>query len=108
MIFWSFTTIVKPILTYASLAWWTKVKQRKAAAELNSVHWSRKHQNMFYVNAQHSAGVGYKYWEGDNAQQEEANKEETAARQEQRHTPKFEIVAAAASTCCSLGLLPLK
>ncbi|KAL7724376.1 hypothetical protein ACLKA6_008238 [Drosophila palustris] len=63
MIFWSFTTIVKPILTYASLAWWTKVKQRKAAAELNSVHWSRKHQNMFYVNAQHSAGVGYKYWE---------------------------------------------
>ncbi|KAL7725845.1 hypothetical protein ACLKA6_015926 [Drosophila palustris] len=30
----------------------------------DSVHWSRKHQNMFYVNAQHSAGVGYKYWEG--------------------------------------------
>ncbi|KAM8716280.1 hypothetical protein ACLKA7_003204 [Drosophila subpalustris] len=30
---------------------------------LHSVHWSRKHQNMFYVNAQHSAGVGYKYWE---------------------------------------------
>ncbi|KAM8702584.1 hypothetical protein ACLKA7_001920 [Drosophila subpalustris] len=29
----------------------------------NSVHWSRKHQNMFYVNAQHSAGAGYKYWE---------------------------------------------
>ncbi|KAL7723692.1 hypothetical protein ACLKA6_014926 [Drosophila palustris] len=29
----------------------------------DSVHWSRKHQNMFYVNAQHSAGVGYKYWE---------------------------------------------
>ncbi|KAL7728475.1 hypothetical protein ACLKA6_005230 [Drosophila palustris] len=31
----------------------------------DSVHWSRKHQNMFYVNAQHSAGVGYKYWEPD-------------------------------------------
>ncbi|KAL7725754.1 hypothetical protein ACLKA6_000645 [Drosophila palustris] len=29
----------------------------------DSVHWSMKHQNMFYVNAQHSAGVGYKYWE---------------------------------------------
>ncbi|KAL7725287.1 hypothetical protein ACLKA6_000704 [Drosophila palustris] len=37
MIFWSFTTIVKPILTYASLAWWTKVKQRKAAAELSKL-----------------------------------------------------------------------
>ncbi|KAL7731965.1 hypothetical protein ACLKA6_017014 [Drosophila palustris] len=24
MIFWSFTTIVKPILTYAAIAWWTK------------------------------------------------------------------------------------
>ncbi|KAL7723622.1 hypothetical protein ACLKA6_012277 [Drosophila palustris] len=24
MIFWSYTTIVKPILTYAAVAWWTK------------------------------------------------------------------------------------
>ncbi|KAL7725290.1 hypothetical protein ACLKA6_000707 [Drosophila palustris] len=37
MILWSFTTIVKPILTYAALAWWTKVKQRKATAELSKL-----------------------------------------------------------------------
>ena len=37
MTFWTFTTVVKPIVTYASLAWWPKVKQRKAVSELNKL-----------------------------------------------------------------------
>ncbi|KAL7724938.1 hypothetical protein ACLKA6_007542 [Drosophila palustris] len=37
MIFWSFTTIVKPILTYAAVAWWTKVTQRKAKTDLSKL-----------------------------------------------------------------------
>ena len=38
MTYWSFTTIIKPIITYASLAWWPKTKQRKAEAKLGKLH----------------------------------------------------------------------
>lgn len=38
MTFWSFTTIVRPIITYAALAWWPKVKQRTAEQKLNKLH----------------------------------------------------------------------
>lgn len=38
MIYWIFTTIVKPIITYAALAWWTKVKQKRAEITLGKLH----------------------------------------------------------------------
>lgn len=35
--FWSYITIVRPIITYASLVWWHKAKQNKAQAKLQKL-----------------------------------------------------------------------
>ncbi|XP_017467893.1 PREDICTED: uncharacterized protein LOC108360207 [Rhagoletis zephyria] len=38
MTYWSFNIVVKPIVTYASLAWWTKATQRGASTKLSKLH----------------------------------------------------------------------
>ena len=37
MIYWTYLTIIKPMLTYAALVWWTKVSQTTAQKILHSV-----------------------------------------------------------------------
>ncbi|XP_017479147.1 PREDICTED: uncharacterized protein LOC108368746 [Rhagoletis zephyria] len=38
MTYWSCNAVVKPIVTYASLVWWTKATQRTASAKLSKLH----------------------------------------------------------------------
>lgn len=37
VIHWIYTTVVRPMITYASMVWWTKMQQRNAITELSKV-----------------------------------------------------------------------
>lgn len=37
MMYWTYTMVVRPMITYASLVWWTKMRQRTAITELSKV-----------------------------------------------------------------------